>query len=79
MLARLQRLAVSRAISGSNGSRWVAVAAGVWLLRKANEVRRPQPEVVYRAALEPGQTLLVDHTLVDRRGKPAKVRVRRRR
>ena len=77
MLARVQRLAVARAMAGSNGSHWVAIAAGVWLLRKANEVRRPRPEVVYRAVLEPGQTLLVDHTLIDRRGKPAKVRRRR--
>lgn len=77
MLARLQRLAVARAMSSSRTSPWVAVAASVWLLRKANEVRRPRPEVVYRAVLEPGQTLLVDHTLVDRRGKPAKVRRRR--
>ena len=77
MLTRLQRLAVGRAMSGSHGTQWVAVAASVWLLRKANEVRRPRSELVYRAVLEPGQTLLVDHTLTDRRGKPAKVRRRR--
>jgi hypothetical protein len=77
VLVRLQRMAVARVMSGAGGNHWVAIAASVWLLRKANEVRRPRPEVVYRAVLEPGQTLLVDHTLVDRRGKPAKVRRRR--
>lgn len=77
MLLRLQRLAFSRAMSGRSGSQWIAIAASVWLLRKANEARRPQSEVVYRAVLEPGQTLLVDHTLLERTGKPAKVRRRR--
>jgi hypothetical protein len=77
VLIRLQRIAIARAMSGANGSHWVAIAASVWLLRKANQVRKPQSEVVYRAVLEPGQTLLVDHTLLDRRGKPAKIRRRR--
>jgi hypothetical protein len=77
VLTRLQRIAFAKAMSGSHGSYWAAIAASVWLLRKANEVRKPQPEVVYRAVLEPGQTLLVDHTLLDRRGKPAKIRRRR--
>lgn len=76
MLARFQVLAYARALSGSHGHHWVAIAAGVWLLRKANEVRQPHHQVVYRAVLEPGQTLLVDHTLLDRRGKPTKVRRR---
>lgn len=79
MLARLQRLAMGRVMGGAHGSQWVAVAASIWLLRKANDVRRPRSEVVYRGVLEPGQTLVVDHTLLDRRGKPAKVRRRRRR
>jgi hypothetical protein len=55
----------------------VAISAAIWLLRKANEVRRPHSVLVYRSVLEPGQTLVVDHTLLDRRGKPAKVRRRR--
>jgi len=77
VLAKLQRLAFTRAMSGSHGSYWAAIAASVWLLRKANEVRKPQSELVYRAVLEPGQTLLVDHTLFDRAGKPTKIRRRR--
>lgn len=79
MLRRLQRVAFARAFAGGGGSQWVALAASVWLLRKANEVRRPQPEVVYRRVLEPGQTLLVDHTLLDRRGKDVRSRRQRRR
>lgn len=75
MLRRLQRLAFTRVVAGGGGRNWLAVAAGIWLLRKAGEVRRPQPEVVYRGVIEPGQTLLVDHTTLDRRGK----QVRRRR
>lgn len=76
MLQRLQRLAFTRAL-GPGGTRpWLVLAASLWLLRKANEVRRPQPELVYRRTLEPGQTLLVDHTLVDRRGKAVKRRRR---
>ena len=77
MLRRFQRIAVARAFGGGGGRNWLVAAASIWLLRKANEVRRPQPEVVYRRVLEPGQTLVVDHTLVDRRGKPAR-RTRRR-
>lgn len=75
MLRRLQRIAFSRVMAGAGGRNWLALAAGAWLLRKANEVRKPQSEVVYRAAIEPGQTLLVDHTTIDRRGK----QIRRRR
>ncbi|QGG95306.1 hypothetical protein [Actinomarinicola tropica] len=74
MLRRLQRLAVARAMAGGSTRNWAALAAGVWLLRKANEVRHPQPEVVYRSVIEPGQTLLVDHTTFDRRGKPTRRR-----
>ena len=77
MLLRLQRLALTRAFAAGGRRPWLVLAASVWLLRKANEARQPRPEVVYRRVLAPGQTLLVDHTLVDRRGKPAKVRRRR--
>ncbi|MBK5222326.1 MAG: hypothetical protein JJE52_05540 [Acidimicrobiia bacterium] len=77
MLRRLQRLAMARAFAAGNRRPWVILGASVWLLRKANEVRKPQTEVVYRGVLEPGHTMVVDHTLVDRRGKPAKIRRRR--
>ncbi len=76
MLRRLQRLAFARAMAGGGGRNWVAVAAGVWLLRKAREVWRPEAEVVYRGVIEPGQTVLVDHTTIDRRGKQARRRRR---
>lgn len=79
MLQRLQRLAISRVLGGGATRSWMGLAAAVWLLRKAGEVRHPQPETVYRAVLAPGQTLLVDHTLVDRRGKPVRSKRRRRR
>lgn len=77
MLRRLQRLAIARALAAGNRRPWVILGASVWLLRKANEVRKPQSEVVYRGVLEPGQTMVVDHTLLDRRGKAAKIRRRR--
>lgn len=77
MLKLLQRVGIDRALAGRRGSHWVAISAAIWLLRKANELRHPHSVLVYRSVLEPGQTLVVDHTLLDRRGKPAKVRRRR--
>lgn len=77
MLKLLQRIELDRILSGHRGQHWFAISAIVWLLRKSNEVRHPHSEVVYRAVLEPGQTLVVDHTLLDRRGKAAKVGRRR--
>jgi hypothetical protein len=77
MLRRAQRIAFARVLGGGGGRNWLVVAASIWLLRKANEIRRPQPELVYRRVLAPGQTLLVDHTLTDRRGKPVPRRRRR--
>lgn len=77
MLRLLQRIGIDRALAGHRGRHWFAISAMLWLLRKGNEVRRPKAEVVYRAVLEPGQTLVVDHTLLDRGGKPSKGRRRR--
>lgn len=78
MLTRLQSVAFSRAFGGGrNGRNWLIAAASIWLIRRARDVAAPQSEVVYRGVLEPGQTLLVDHTSVDRRGKPTRRRRRR--
>jgi hypothetical protein len=35
---------------------WLAVALGVWLVRRA---RRPRPEVIWEGRVSPGQRLIV--------------------
>jgi hypothetical protein len=35
---------------------WLAVAVGVWLVRRA---RRPRPEVIWEGRVSPGQRLIV--------------------
>lgn len=75
MLSRLQRLALLRAFRGGGSRTWLIVGTAAWLLRTANRLRAPVPEVVYRGSIEPGQRLVVDHLELDHGGRP----VRRRR
>jgi hypothetical protein len=77
MLQRLQRRAFGRAF-GSGGSRtWFVIGTAAWLLRTANRLRKPVPELVYQGKLEPGQALLVEHLATDQSGRPTR-RSRRR-
>jgi hypothetical protein len=69
MLRSLQRLALGKAFRGGGSRTWLIVGTAVWLLRKANEVRHPQPETIYRAELRPGQQLVIDHTALDTTGR----------
>ena len=78
MLERLQRLAISRAFRTGGNRTWVIIGTGAWLLRTANRLRSPSPEVVYRGTIEPGQQLVIDHQTIDRSGRQLRGRRRRR-
>lgn len=79
MLLRFQRLAISRVLSGSATRGWVALGTAAWLLRTANRLRKPTPEIVYRGVLKPGQTIEIDHLALDQTGRPIRRRDRKRR
>lgn len=78
MLQRLQRLALGRAFHGQGNRIWLILGTAAWLLRTANRLRKPVPEVVYRGSLSPGETLVVDHLAIDQAGRPTKSKRRRR-
>ncbi len=79
MLLRLQRLAIARVLSGGATRSWVALGTAAWLLRTANRLRKPAPEIIYRSVLKPGQTIAIDHLALDQTGRPIRRRDRKRR
>jgi hypothetical protein len=79
MLQGIQRQALRRALRGQGSRAWLVVGTAAWLLRTANRLRKPQPEIVYRSVLDPGEQLVIDHLAVDQAGKPTRVRRTRRR
>ncbi|MFA5564558.1 MAG: hypothetical protein WC184_01525 [Acidimicrobiia bacterium] len=76
MLASLQRLAFARGLTNKRNQPWLIAAAALWLVRKALTLRKRQSEVVYRSVLKPGESLHIDHSLLDQRGKPSRGRTR---
>ncbi|MGY6499585.1 MAG: hypothetical protein ACXIVQ_01605 [Acidimicrobiales bacterium] len=78
MLVKLQRLALVRAFRGGGSRTWLIIGTAAWLVRTANRLRAPVPEVVFRGTVEPGERLVVDHLLVDQGGHPVKRRRRGR-
>ena len=67
---RLLRTLVSRSLRrGLAGEPiWLAVAAGVWLVRRA---RKSEPEVIWQGRVSPGQRLTVTTTDGSVTGGPA--------
>lgn len=64
---RLLRLLVTQGLrKGLLGGhqRWLAAGIAAYGVRKVRQASSRKPEVVYRAELEPGQSLLIDHTHV---------------
>jgi hypothetical protein len=53
---------------------WTAVGAAAWLIRALQWAAKREPEVVYRAELEPGETLVLSRESTD----TARLRVKRR-
>ena len=78
MLVKLQRLALVRAFRGGGSRTWLIIGTAAWLVRTANRLRAPVPEVVFRGTVEPGERLVVDHLLVDQGGRAVKRRRRGR-
>lgn len=76
MLAALQRLAFARGLTNKKNQPWLMAAATLWLLRKAFSLRKRPSEVVYRSELKPGESLHINHSLLDKRGKPSRGRTR---
>jgi hypothetical protein len=79
MLLRLQRLATARVMAGTGGRVWLILGTAAWLLRTANRVRKPTPEIVYRSALKPGERIQIDHLAVDQTGRPIRRKDRKQR
>lgn len=77
MLQRLQGFALGRAFTRHGSKGWLILGTAAWLLRKANETRKPEVETIYRGALEPGDRIEIDHLAIDQGGKPVKRRKRR--
>ena len=77
MLQQFQRIALARAFRSGGNRTWLVAGAAVWLLRKANDVRKPDSETVFRGTLEPGQRLVIEDLGIDRTGKPATRKVKR--
>ena len=77
MLLRLQRAAVARFLSGGATRGWVIVGTAAWLLRTANRLRKPEPEIVYRSTLKPGETIEIGHLALDQSGRPIRRRDRK--
>ena len=78
MLLRLQRLGLARAFGRDRSNVWLVIGTAAWLLRTANRLRTPTPEIVYRSKLEPGEQLVIDHRALDQRGKAVRAPRRRR-
>lgn len=76
MLRRLQSIGLSRGLFAGSSRGWLVVGTAAWLLRNARRWSTPTEEVVYRQVLRPGETVHIDHTTVDRRGRPVKGRRR---
>ena len=76
MLSALQRLAFNRGLTNKKNQPLLIAAAAIWLLRKALVLRKRSSEVVYRSVLKPGESLHIDHSLLDQRGKPSRGRAR---
>lgn len=77
MLLRLQRAAVARVMAGNATRSWVMIGTAAWLLRTANRLRKPVPEIVYRGTLKPGETIEIGHLAVDQTGRPIRRRDRK--
>jgi sulfur carrier protein len=74
VLERLQRIGLDRGLWRGASRAWLVVGTLAWLLRTARRVSRPVPEVVYRQVLDPGDRILVEHTLHDRTGRTVRRR-----
>jgi hypothetical protein len=70
MLQQLQRFALTRAFRRGGNRTWLIAGTAVWLLRKANSIRKPDAETIYRGVLEPGHQVVIEHLPVDQTGSP---------
>jgi len=73
-LERLQRIGLDRGLWHGASRVWLVVGTVAWLVRTARRISRPVPEVVYRQVLAPGDRIQIEHTDLDRTGKPVRRR-----
>jgi hypothetical protein len=58
VLRRLRSRGLTDGLLGGS-SFWTVVGAGAWLIRALQWAAKREPEVVYRAELQPGETLVL--------------------
>ena len=77
MLQRLRSRGLTDGFLGGS-SFWTVVGAIGWLIKAVQWASKREPEVVYRAELEAGETLVVSREGIDTAQKRVKRRSRRR-
>jgi hypothetical protein len=68
MLPMARRRAITEGVLGGN-RRWLVLGGLAWALRAYRYASTREPEVVYRAELRPGETLVLERQEPKKRGR----------